>query len=361
MPHMMTKTCHGCQAAIPIHEKRCPYCRQPQQTALEIMLTRLCVGMFPRRLPATRLLFVAIIVYFIIISIDILMTPGYGLKEALLSPPSDVVYRWGAHIRGEFVWWRFITANFVHFGILHIAFNAYALRYVSSYVERSFGAPLTFASFVVLGSLSMICSNIFGGSGIVAGASGALMAFIGMAAVAAHRENTLLSRELRNGMLKWAAITILFGVVVSASGTMGIDNVAHIAGFLLGVGVGALLPAQSMNGFTSLPMIRTAKLLCASSVILCICAFSHMGMAGESSKYQAECITQLKIRQFDKAEPLCEIAFKKDPSQMISYHNYILILRINGKKEKAQSLCAEGHKKFKEASFSGICKSIEPQ
>ena len=134
------KICHSCQAELPLNEKVCPFCHQKQLSALEVLIERFIRAIMPRYIPATRVLFISIIVYFIIISIDIVLHTDFGLKGALLAPPGEIIYRWGAHQRGDFVWWRLVTANFVHFGIMHIAFNAYALRMISPYIERSYGS-----------------------------------------------------------------------------------------------------------------------------------------------------------------------------------------------------------------------------
>lgn len=357
-----TKYCQGCQAELDLAEKRCPFCKQKQQTAFEVLFWEKVRMVFPKKAPATMVLLFCIVVYFIVISIDILMHPDFGLRNVLLSPPGDLMYRWGAHLRGDSVWWRLVTANFVHFGIIHIIFNSYALRYVSPYVERAFGSALTLASFVILGTGSMLCSNIFGDAGLVAGASGALMAFIGMAAIAGHREHTPLSLEVRNSMLKWAAFTMVFGLIVSFGGGMGIDNIAHAAGFILGVAAGYILPMQSTTGFTRLWMIRSSRFALICSICIICASFALMGSASESTKHQNECISMLKLKRFQEAEDHCSAAYNADKSQTISYHNYILVKIIRGDIKTAQALCIEGRKRFinqkDDLSFDGLCKSI---
>ena len=310
-PHTQ-KTCHSCQSVIPIDAKECPCCNQPQLNAFEVRVERIIKGILPSRMPATRVLMVAIIAYFILISIEIIFHSEFGLKEALINPPGEIIYRRGAHLRGDLVWWRLITANFVHFGIIHIVFNAWALKAVTPYIERTFGAALTIASFILLGTGSMLVSNVLGGTGLVAGASGALMGFIGMAAIAAHQENTTLSLQIRNSMIKWAVFVIVFGLVVSFSGTMGVDNTAHISGAILGVIAGYILPKQSTTGFTKRSMIRGSRLLCLLTVGLCIAAFGKMGLSNVSEKYQRECINNIKIKSFEKAEEVCSKAYETD-------------------------------------------------
>ena len=355
------KYCHGCQATLPIEARECPYCHSRQLTRGEVVFDRFIHAIVPSHHPATTCLLIGIVIYFVIISIDIVGHPSYGIREALFAPPGELIYRWGAHMRGEFIWWRLITANFVHFGILHILFNGYALRYVGPYVERAFGSALTFASFVVLGTGSMLCSNIWGGAGLVAGASGGLMGLIGMAAIAAHRENTELSLQVRNSMIKWAAFTVFLGLAVSISGTMGIDNIAHISGCIFGGIAGFLLPSQSTTGHTKRWVIRVARLSAFASLIACVFAFVFLGSASASVKYQTECIANIKLKSFQKAEEKCALAYQADKSQTISYHNYILVNIQNNDIKQASELCEEGRERFKDqapVSFDGMCRLI---
>lgn len=359
-PH--EKTCHACLASIPIGEKRCRYCGEKQLSPLEYRISQKFLHSRIGVYPATKLLLIVLVLLFIAMSIDIVTTDGYGLANALLEPPSELIYRWGAHLRGDFVWWRLITANFIHIGIIHIVFNAYALRYVSPYVERAYGGSLTFVSFLFTGTVSMLMSNIFGAPGLVAGASGGLMGFIGLAAVSAHREKTALSLEVRNSMLKWAASVMIFGIVVSQLTPMGIDNIAHAAGVAMGALLGCILPTQSTTGFTKLRTIRLARLGLLLAIGITLTAFGFMTASSVSYRYQTECIAGLKLKTYSKAQKSCEIAYKTDKSQTISYHNYILISIITGKRDVARSLCTEGRQRFKNSpqplSFDEMCRSI---
>lgn len=355
--------CHSCQGALTSDQKVCPYCHAPQQTKCERCFDRFLKSVFHFSSPASKCLFILMVFYYIIIAADILLSPEYGMLDVLFHPPGDIIYRWGAHLRGDLVWWRLITANFVHIGIFHIFFNLYAMRYVSPYVERSYGAAFTFFSFVATGTGAMLCSNLFGAPGLVAGASGGLMGFIGLATISAHREQTALSIEVRNGMIKWALFVLGFGIVMNLTGTVGVDNIAHVSGFILGCLLGFILPKQSTIGFTHLLSLRLSR---AAGILtfgtLCI-AFATMAFASVSVKHQSSCITDIKLRAFDKAQIACEAAYKADKSQAISYHNYILINIINGHTDTALKLCKEGRARFKRSkqklSFDELCRSIE--
>lgn len=356
------KICHACQAELEINQKRCPYCQARQLTPTEVRIGRFFKLITPRIYTATKILLFYIIIYFIVVSVVVFKQPDCGLKEVLLSPPGDVIYRMGAHLRGEFVWWRMITSNFVHFGLIHILFNGMALRYVTPYVERAYGPVLTIVYFLVFGSFSMIVSNMAGGTGVVAGASGALMGFIGVAAVAAHREKTSLSKQVRNSMIKWAVFTMVFGIVVSLSGSMGIDNIAHASGLAIGVLAGFALPSQSTTGYTKLWIIRLSRILALATVICTFTAFHEMVYSVSSHRHQQECSMLMRLKKFEDAEQACAEAYRKDKTREITYRNYIVISVIRGKNERAAALCAEGRKRFadkkEKIDFDELCRSI---
>lgn len=361
------KFCPGCQASLELNVKTCPYCSTKQFTRAEVLLQDFLKSIFPKKNPATFFLLFFNIALFIMVTIDVTMHPDFSLKEAMLAPPGEIIFRWGAQIRGELTWWRLFTANFIHIGLIHILFNSVALRYVGPLVERYFGSAITFVSYILLGTFSMLISNVAPtSSGIVAGASGAIMAWVGMVAVAAHLEKTTAANHLRNSMLTMIVATVLFGVLVNASNDHGIDNIAHIAGLAAGAIAGFLLPKQSLTGYTNLTIPRVATILTIASLITSIVAFAHVATSSTSIKYQNECIQAIDLKQYKKAEIACQKAYEADSSQTISYHNYILTKALNKDYEGARQLCDEGYARFdsqrkkgKKISFDALCQQLK--
>lgn len=346
MPSKKVKFCPGCQAQLSINDKKCPWCATSQLSHFEVCWQQLGKQCLPKALPTTKILCLFNIIFFIILTIDISIHPDFGISDALISPPGELVYRWGAHIRGEMDWWRMFTANFIHFGIIHIIFNITALRYVTPYVERTFGSLLTFSMYILLGATSMTISNILGDTGIVAGASGAIMAFVGMAGIASHIENTKLSRKLRNNMLFVGIATIAFGFFVNSSVGNGIDNIAHIAGLLSGIVVGAFLPKLGPTGYNRPWKFRLANILFLISLTLSGIAFSFLANASISNKYLNDCRHDLKIKHLDQALVHCRHAYTANDSAMSSHYYYILALIMNRKYDEAKNICDAAEKRF---------------
>jgi len=158
--------------------------------------------------------------------------------------PSDVQLAWGANFGpatqdGE--WWRLGSAMFIHFGVLHLALNMWALWDGGKLVERMYGhwrfAAIYFASGLVGNLLSLV---VQGNEAVSGGASGAIFGVYGALLVFLWRERGQLHVEefrwLFWGALAFAVVSIGLGFIIP-----GIDNSAHIGGFLTGLLSGVIL------------------------------------------------------------------------------------------------------------------------
>lgn len=141
-------------------------------------------------------------------------------------------------LRGE--WWRLVASQFLHFGLLHVAFNAMALWNIGPIAERLFGR----GHFLLL----FLLSGIGGGFGTLlwhpevnsAGASGAIFGVIGgLLAFLSRRDLGMPPRlvlALRRSFISFGAISLAAGFLLP-----GVDNAAHIGGLLTGYVLGLAL------------------------------------------------------------------------------------------------------------------------
>ena len=124
-----------------------------------------------------------------------------------------------------------MTSCFLHFSLMHIAFNVYALRQVGPFVERTVGAARFFSMYVVSGLVGAASSAawgfVTGPERMSAGASGAICGVIGTALVLGARVQGWRGPLVRS-MGFWLALTIGLGVFI------GSDNAAHVGGALTG-------------------------------------------------------------------------------------------------------------------------------
>jgi rhomboid protease GluP len=135
-------------------------------------------------------------------------------------------------------YWRLFTANFLHIGLLHIAFNLYALYIVGTEVEMFYG-PWRFLVIYLLSGLSGAIASYAFTYGLSAGASTAVFGLIGTLFAFFTRNRAVfgeMSRTRLTNLIVVIAINVFYGLSVSA-----IDNWGHIGGFLGGFILGWLL------------------------------------------------------------------------------------------------------------------------
>jgi rhomboid protease GluP len=164
-----------------------------------------------------------------------------GIK--VLGGRAEEYLRFGANFAplttgGE--WWRLFTCTFIHFGIVHLAFNMWALWDSGRLTERLFGNAWFAALYVFAGlcgsSVSMLWNQeiISGGaSGAVFGVFGALLAY--MTVERGSIPPQTLNR-LRLSTSTFVVYSLFYGFVQS-----GIDNAAHLGGLAGGFLMGLIL------------------------------------------------------------------------------------------------------------------------
>ncbi len=219
--------CQSCGALQSKGAKICDACGKSTGTRVGGFLRAVGLSV-PRAISVSSALGLAMI---IIYARMMLARPGQGLVSwdtaTLIEFGGDAP---SAVHAGQ--WWRLGTAMFLHIGLWHIGFNLLALAQVGPVIENIFGRGRMLFFFILTGVVGFAASEAFGHYPVSAGASGALMGLIGLAAGWGHRVGTTRGRTVRNQMLKWAAYTMLFGFAIHA------NNWAHGGGFLSGALIG---------------------------------------------------------------------------------------------------------------------------
>jgi rhomboid protease GluP len=147
-------------------------------------------------------------------------------------------------------WWRFVTPVFIHIGLLHLAFNSYALWIIGPQVEKLYG-PARFVILYVLTGIAGVCGSYFyHPEARSAGASGAIFGLFGVLLVFGIRYRRSIPPEFKRavgtGVVPVIAINLFIGFTIP-----GIDNSAHIGGLLIGAALAALVPFQKPGDETS--------------------------------------------------------------------------------------------------------------
>lgn len=136
--------------------------------------------------------------------------------------------------------WRLFTAMFLHIGVMHLLFNMWALYAIGRLVEAYYG-HVRYAIIYLFGGLFGSLASFAFSLSVSAGASGAVFALTGAAAVYffRYRENFgAHGRAVLQNMVLIIAVNLAFGLAGS-----GVDNWGHIGGLAGGLLLGwGLLP-----------------------------------------------------------------------------------------------------------------------
>lgn len=137
---------------------------------------------------------------------------------------------------GEY--WRLFAAMFIHIGILHLLLNSWALYQLGGVFEIMFGPKRFAVTYFVSGLIASITSALRTAA-FSAGASGAIFGILGALIVAIRRSpkwrHQQWARSLTHQLILWAGINIVIGTSFP-----GIDNAAHMGGFVAGLILGFL-------------------------------------------------------------------------------------------------------------------------
>jgi len=128
--------------------------------------------------------------------------------------------------------WRFVTAIFLHGGLLHIGFNMFVLMDIGPMVEEMYGSARYLFLYITTGIAGYVLSSSMGHLSV--GASGSLLGLMGLVLAATTGRKSLEAQSMRARLIRWLVYIAVFGLM---PGT-GTDNAAHFgglaAGYLLG-------------------------------------------------------------------------------------------------------------------------------
>jgi membrane associated rhomboid family serine protease len=141
-----------------------------------------------------------------------------------------------AVLAGE--WWRLFTVTLVHGGLIHLAFNMYALYIVGPFVELLYGRWL-FVVFYLLAAAAGSTASFLTLANTSVGASGAIFGLFGLLAVSTRVHKPALGRgaaALSTQILMLIVLNIVIGFTFP-----GIDNAAHLGGLAAGAWLGLVV------------------------------------------------------------------------------------------------------------------------
>jgi rhomboid protease GluP len=225
-----------------------------------------------------------------------LLAHGAGLWHA----PTEVQLAWGANFgpaTQDGGWWRLASAMFMHFGLLHLALNGWALWDVGRLVERLLGPWRLAAAYLGSGLAGNLLSLVIQGNDAVsAGASGAIFGLYGVLLVVLARERSRFDardfRWLFGAAALFAAVALGLGLFVR-----GIDNAAHGGGLVAGALLGLLL----RRPLGERPLPRRERALAGAALAAAI-ALLLVELPAPRYRYGEELAAREAIRAFAAEE-----------------------------------------------------------
>lgn len=191
---------------------------------------------------------------------------------SLLSIDNQTMLNWGANFRpitttGQ--WWRLFTSPWLHFDVLHVAFNMYVLLLFGSNAERLVGSTGFAITYGLCGVFASLGSLKFHPTSVCAGASGAVFGVIGllvgwsMVQLETIPKQTVSSWGSLIGRLLVA--NLVYGIVHTR-----IDVAAHIVGLAAGFLCGLVLSQPLVPESLPQRMVRNMILLMIGIIVIAV-------------------------------------------------------------------------------------------
>ena len=170
-------------------------------------------------------------------------------------------------------WHRLVTPIFLHGSISHLFSNCYSLWQIGPIVSQNFGSERALLLYLTSGIGGNLLGYWFGNArGMSVGASGSVFGLMGCVfAFARVNKNELgyAGSSIQQQLTRVLVINLMFGLQRGS----GVDNLAHVGGFVSGAILGLLLSPRrggGRDGFIPMPLIRVSTwlsvLVTASSV-----------------------------------------------------------------------------------------------
>lgn len=188
--------------------------------------------MYRKKQPCTILLIIANVIVFFVLSFQGMTEDVvFMLEKGAMYVPYVMEY-------GEY--YRIVTSIFLHFGFDHLINNMISLGFLGWQLEQEIGKIKFLLIYFISGMAGNVLSGVWeiftGEYAVSAGASGAVFGIIGALVYVAFRNHGRIGDVTGKGLLFMVVLTLYHGFT-----STGVDNLAHIGGFISGFILGVLL------------------------------------------------------------------------------------------------------------------------
>lgn len=194
---------------------------------------------------------------------------------SILSPGFRSLFLFGASgavpVFGYGRWWTVLSAGWLHANLLHIVFNMMWVRQLAPAVAELYGASRMIIIYTIASMTGFLLSSfagaVFGatplfflrGAQFTLGASAPIFGLLGALVVYGRRGG---SSHIGSQAITYAVVMFVFGIVMP-----GIDNYAHLGGFLGGYAMSRWLDPLHPERLTHMLIALICITLTALSVL----------------------------------------------------------------------------------------------
>lgn len=220
------------KVVVNIKEKKIIYCDENSKGLEKIVMSLLIKD------KDTRALNTMIITLSIIgINLIIFMVSAFMSKN-IMNIDGQVLLNLGGKFgplidKGQF--YRLFTATFLHGGIIHLAFNMYALYSIGPQIEEIYGKKKYISIYFLSGIGSSFLSYYMLPNTLSIGASGAIFGLLGALVIFALKNRNSLKKGAVGSLLMVIGVNLYIGMTLP-----NIDNYGHIGGLIVGIIAGGI-------------------------------------------------------------------------------------------------------------------------
>jgi rhomboid protease GluP len=238
------RLCPACGTLVGATATKCHQCGSSMTFSMAAA-SRSLGRLMPQTSPVTYvMLAICCVMYALSFVITMKLSAGEGLGGGLMGLggiATQVNYRLGASLPLAYNIgqpWRFVTAIFLHGGLLHIGFNMWVLMDIGPMVEELYGSARYLFLYVATGVAGYLLSSFAGHLSV--GASGSLLGLVGVLLAATTGRKTMAAQALRSALIRWLIYIAVLGFLFR-----GTDNYAHLGGVATGYVLGRLMPDRT--------------------------------------------------------------------------------------------------------------------
>ncbi|HXE76018.1 MAG TPA: rhomboid family intramembrane serine protease [Candidatus Xenobia bacterium] len=235
-PERKPRLCFNCGLLVGADQDVCSNCGTKQGALSLSAFKRVALAVIPAETPVTYALLFANLLLFAVCWVASARVSDEPMSLAGGVNP-HVMLVLGAK-QGMLVlagqWWRLVMANFLHWDLMHIAFNSIALLQLGPQVEEAYGSRRYLFLYLVTGIGGFVASTLWNQMGLSAGASAAIFGLMGIL-ITRLKFGSGFARDYRAQLIRWAIIGIVLGLFLP------FDTAGHIGGLASGLVLGRIV------------------------------------------------------------------------------------------------------------------------